>query len=663
MKLKDSAVRHAVLFLSGGMMERRSYLPEEMMTVLAGEAVRVFLPGSPPSGAAAHAVCLIALLHLLHRYRAPLSVRLAVLYGTGLLSGIPHRNALIFAAVVLAAGKLLRGEREPGKLLCIGDAAENGESGKEEYVLAGRARKEDVTEEMLAGYDAVLSNDVSGLVSLLKKCGTDFPVFVSGVPKDSLLNCFEKRRVFGMKTAVLRKRGSAGGGLTGRIAERMEDDGIRELYEQCGTLISGLRILARCGIRKRKRGEGLRVLAVSQHYWPEPYPFDEICEALVSRGHRVHVITDVPNYPHGHVYDGYEHGKQRRQYHNGVTITRTYTCPRRNSLFFRFLNYYSFALSSVWYALGLKGDYDIVFVNQSSPVMMAYAGIVYAKLHGKKSILYCMDLWPASLKAGGIVPGSLLYRYYHMVSAAVYRSCSLIFLSSESFRDYMRKEFGIPEEHLLYVPQFSSVMPHVFPRVFSEFNFVYAGNIGNAQMPEMLVQAAERIRAEKNGKKVMWHVIGGGSRAEWLKEETKKRGLGNVVFHGRVSRDALSFFLGMADVCVLTMMPDADIAGTVPARLQTYLCAGRPVLAAAGGRTAALIGEYDCGICVSGGDAAGFMKAAEDIMERDLLHDGRMSRKAYEDLFGKERFLNAFDAEAGNLLSGKKEAGALWQSS
>ena len=123
----------------------------------------------------------------------------------------------------------------------------------------------------------------------------------------------------------------------------------------------------------------MKILVVCQHYWPEPYPLPDICEELVRRGHSVDLITDVPNYPMGITYPNYKNGQRRKEKHNGVHITRVFTIARRHNAVFRLLNYYSFMLSSTWYAKHLKEEYDVVFTNQTSPVMMSNAAFAYAK--------------------------------------------------------------------------------------------------------------------------------------------------------------------------------------------------------------------------------------------------------------------------------------------
>ena len=393
---------------------------------------------------------------------------------------------------------------------------------------------------------------------------------------------------------------------------------------------------------------GKRILAVSQHYWPEPFPFDEMCEALAEKGHEVDVVTDVPNYPEGWIYPDYRHRKRRKEVRGGVQIGRVFTIGRRKSLFFRFLNYYSFALSSVLYILGIEKEYDAVLICQSSPVMMAYAGLVYAGLHGKKTVLYCMDLWPASLQAGGIPPQSLLYRYYYHVSRFIYRRTDRILVTTGAYAEYLNREFRIPEEKLRFVPQFSLSGEEVrtLPRTEEEFNFVCAGNLGKAQKAGIILETA-RVFQERGirfkGRHVRWHFIGDGTEKQLLEKTAEEMKLDNVVFHGKKEKEELSFLLSFADVCVLTLMKDPDIASVMPSRLLLFLAAGKPVLAAASGKTAEIINEGHCGICTEAEDAEGFLRAAIDIMDSDLVSMGENSRQMYHRHFGKNRFVSEIE--------------------
>ncbi len=152
-----------------------------------------------------------------------------------------------------------------------------------------------------------------------------------------------------------------------------------------------------------------KILVICQYYKPEPFRIADICEEMVRRGHEVQVVTGYPNYPEGILYEGYGKGKHIDEVINGVKVHRCYTVPRQTGAVKRMMNYYSYAVSSVKYILSKKCvasdgiSFDVVFCNQLSPVMMAYAAIAYKKKYKIPAVMYCLDLWPESLIAGGVL--------------------------------------------------------------------------------------------------------------------------------------------------------------------------------------------------------------------------------------------------------------------
>ena len=235
----------------------------------------------------------------------------------------------------------------------------------------------------------------------------------------------------------------------------------------------------------------MKILVICQHYYPEPIRIADFCETLVERGHEVDVVCGVPNYPMGVIYEEYRRGKKREETLNGVHIKRTFTIGRRTGAFFRLLNYYSFAFSSTRYVSKLKKQYDVVFVNQLSPVMMACAGVKYAKKHHTKLVYYCLDLWPESLMAGGIKRGSFIYRVFDKISAKLYRRADKILVTSKNFIPYFTEHFGIDANKLSYLPQYAEdcFEPQPLPQK-DTVDLTFAGNIGDAQSVETIIRAA-----------------------------------------------------------------------------------------------------------------------------------------------------------------------------
>ena len=91
----------------------------------------------------------------------------------------------------------------------------------------------------------------------------------------------------------------------------------------------------------------MKILVVCQYYYPEPVRITDICEELVEMGHEVTVLTGVPNYPMGTIYEGYRGKAHREEKINGVNIIRCFTIGRRTGIFWRILNYFSYPL--MWY--------------------------------------------------------------------------------------------------------------------------------------------------------------------------------------------------------------------------------------------------------------------------------------------------------------------------
>lgn len=393
----------------------------------------------------------------------------------------------------------------------------------------------------------------------------------------------------------------------------------------------------------------MKILVVCQHYWPEPYYLADVCEELVRRGHTVHAVVDVPNYPMGTIYEEYRHGKNRREVRGGVQITRTFTIGRRQGVLFRFLNYESYSLSSTRYIRTLPGDYDVVFTNQTSPVMMTRAATAYSRKWKKKCVLYCMDLWPASLAAGGIKESHPIYRLFDHVSKKLYRRADRILITSRSFRGYLTQEHGIPDEKIAWLPQYASSQYEIMPAPGEKetVDFLFAGNVGVVQSLDTLLKAAAILKNETVGaKKLRFHIVGEGSQLQTLTRQARSLGLDNVVFHGRKSAQEMPSFYSMADALVVLLKAEPFLSMTLPGKVQTYMAAGKPILAAADGEIPQVISDAGCGYCAGAEDAEGFAAVIRKFLsepERERM--GVNARQYYEEHFTRQKFMDALERE------------------
>ncbi|MCI1953010.1 MAG: glycosyltransferase family 4 protein [Clostridiales bacterium] len=387
----------------------------------------------------------------------------------------------------------------------------------------------------------------------------------------------------------------------------------------------------------------MKILVVCQYYFPEPFRISDICEELVQRGHEVTVITGLPNYPMGKIYKGYEHREKRDEVINGVHIHRCYTIERKTGAIHRFLNYYSYAISSSHFAAKLKEDYDVVFVNQLSPVMMANAGIKYKKKHHKKLVLYCLDLWPESLVAGGIKRGSFIYKIFHHISEKIYKSADRILVTSHSFLKYFEAEFGIKDTE--YLPQYAESIfgpEQCAKKPNNTFDLMFAGNIGAAQSVKTIIEAANLTKDIPN---LRWHIVGDGSELENVKQLAKQYDLSSVIFHGRQPLEKMPEYYAMADAMLVTMQKDPVLSLTLPGKVQTYMAAGKPIIGAIDGETANVIAASQCGLC-------GQSESSEELMNnvRTFIYENRKScpfahsaRDYYLKHFSKSKYLDSLE--------------------
>lgn len=389
----------------------------------------------------------------------------------------------------------------------------------------------------------------------------------------------------------------------------------------------------------------MKILVVSQHYWPEPMmTLTDICEELVRRGHMVDVVTDIPNYPMGYIYEDYKRGKNRREEHNGVNIIRTFTIGRRHNAIFRLLNYYSYSFSSTLYTLGLKDDYDVVFTNESSPIMMTRGATAYSRKHHKQCIMYCMDLWPACLAAGGMKETSPLYKFFGKVSQRLYNRADTILITSKMFREYLEKEHGVLDEKIEYLPQYAAAQFDHIPDKDKKdgYDFVFAGNVGAAQSLDTVIKAAKILKNDENWINIRWHIIGDGSELQNLKQMAQ--GMDNVIFHGRKPMEDMPEYYAMADAMLVLLLNDPLISLTLPGKVQTYMAAGKPILAAATGEIPLILNEAICGWCTQPEDAKGFAEIAKQfIAYEDKASLGHHAREYYEQHFARDQFMDKLE--------------------
>ena len=395
----------------------------------------------------------------------------------------------------------------------------------------------------------------------------------------------------------------------------------------------------------------MNILVICQNYYPEQFRITDICEELVKRGENVTVLTGLPNYPKGKIEKGYRWFRKRREVINGVNVIRTWEIGRRTGNLFRMLNYFSYAFSATIKTLFMTKKYDIVYVYQLSPILMAIPGIIYKKIHKKKLVLYCLDLWPDSLKAGGISEQSSIYKIFEKISNKIYNQSDEILVTSKSFIDNMKNKLK-KDINITYLPQYAEEVLELKKKTedSKELNLVFAGNIGKAQSVQTIIEAAENI--EKIGANIKIHIVGNGSEYETCKKQAEN--VKNIEFYGSKPITEMQYFYDMADAMLVTLDSKSFSSSTLPGKVQACMKTGNPIIAAANGETQIIINEAKCGYCVEAENAQQLTDAIIKFNnlpreEKDILSNNAI--KYYNKNFSKKIFID----KLLNILNKKGE--------
>lgn len=400
------------------------------------------------------------------------------------------------------------------------------------------------------------------------------------------------------------------------------------------------------------------ILVISQYFYPEQFRINDICTEWIKRGYRVTVITGIPNYPQGKYYKGYGIFKKRKETYNGVEIIRIPLIPRGNNSIMLALNYLSFVVSGFLWKVFTRIKADYVFIFEVSPMTQALPGVWYAKKRKIPCYLYVQDLWPENVE---IITGTTNKRFIRAIGSMVdyiYAHCTKIFTTSNSFIKSITNR-GVPTEKIEYWPQYAEdFYCPLEKRSIQEiqeddaFNIIFAGNIGNAQGLDILSRTAVLFKEKKLNRNIRFNIVGDGRYKETLEALVNENSVSHMFnFIPRQPANRIPEFMAANDAAFLCLINSELFSMTIPAKLQSYMACGMPIIASANGETEQIITESKAGVCSPAGDAE---KLAEVIIELsgktcDKINQlGVKSREYYDMNFNKQELLYKMDRYFSN---------------
>ena len=355
----------------------------------------------------------------------------------------------------------------------------------------------------------------------------------------------------------------------------------------------------------------MRILLITNHFYPEEFRCNDLAFELSRRGHSVTVLTGIPDYPKGQFHDGYSIVKKRIECVHGVKVLHSFLIPRGDGGKIRLvLNYLSSFIAQCFDAvlLGLLGRYDYVLVHETSPVMVGVTGVIVSRMRRVPMDFWVLDLWPESLQDAGGVKNEKVMFFFRKMTSWIYYHSRKILISSRMFKESICEK-GDFEGKLIYFPNWAdaALKSHTdLPEgvlMPDGFRVMFAGNIGEAQDMDNLMDAALALKEKKD---IHFCIVGGGRKRPWVEAFVKEHGLENTVhLLGRHPIEAMPAFFRAADLMLVTLKDSKIFNRTAPAKLQAYMNAGKPIVAMMSGEGASVVAEAECGFSVEAGDSEG----------------------------------------------------------
>lgn len=362
----------------------------------------------------------------------------------------------------------------------------------------------------------------------------------------------------------------------------------------------------------------MKILFITQYFHPEPFSNNDIAQALVDRGNEVEVVCCVPNYPDGVFYPGYSNNVKREENWNGIRILRARTIARGKSPVRLLLNYLAYpvmALVTIW-RRG-TGFYDVSFTSMPSPIFQCVAAFAMKVFRGVPAVYWVQDIWPDSLINTIGINNPLLKRGLHILCSFLYRRADIVLVQSQAFMHRL-EIMGVPTERIAFFPNTApdDFVPvkrdEVDPAIAkllppARLRLMFAGNVGESQNLDLIVQAAKHLRSKLD---IQWVIVGSGRYLERIQNKATELSVDDiVVFVGRHPMASMPSFYALADAMIISLK-DTEIFGlTVPYKLQSYMKAGKPVLGSISGETQRIINEAGIGFCADAEDLEGFCNA------------------------------------------------------
>jgi glycosyltransferase involved in cell wall biosynthesis len=398
----------------------------------------------------------------------------------------------------------------------------------------------------------------------------------------------------------------------------------------------------------------MKLLIVTQYFFPEDFRINELVSDFVKRGHEVTVLTGRPNYPEGKIFEEYVKNKQKFNQFSGSKVIRCPIPSRGSSKISLIINYFAFIFFGTIYGLRVakNNKFDNIFVFEPSPITVCLPAIFIKKFFRIPVTFWVLDLWPDTLEAVGILKRkTFIWKILDRLVKFIYNNCDLILGQSRGFVQEIKKYCSDDAD----VKFFPNWIEEVYSNPISSktglisddpaiLKIIFAGNIGEAQDFPTIVSAVKSASKEQ---KILLYVLGDGRFKENLKSLIQINDLQkNIILLGRYPITDMPTFFHEADALLVSLKSNNILDKTIPGKVQSYLNSNKPVLAVLSGEGASVIQDARSGFVSKPGHAdslASSIKNLAMLSNEERLAMG-MSGYAYaQKHFNKDKILDELE--------------------
>jgi len=409
----------------------------------------------------------------------------------------------------------------------------------------------------------------------------------------------------------------------------------------------------------------LKIVLLTQCYPPEiggaQVLLGSFAKELKRQGHDVKVVTALPNYPKGEIFEGYRGKWIVHEEIDGVPVFRTWVYAVQSArLFPRLASYFSFCLTSLL-SFRWIGKPDVIFVD-SPPLFLCLVALSFACLKGSSWVMNIADLWPDAVAESGLVQSSILLNIAWKLEGFLYRSADFVSSVTEGICKILAEDKGVPKNKILFLPTGvdTSLFYPCAPdqalldqwKLNGKSVFTYAGRIGHSQGLTLVLDAAQRLRERTD---IAFVLLGDGPVREELRSTSKALGLTNILFVDPVPLSEMPRWWSISRAALVTLKDQSVHLSARPSKSLPAMANGIPVIFSGVGEMARIINDAYAGIVVPPEQVEPFAQAILNLTDEPELARrlGANGRRLCEQEFGWEKIVQSWLSQMSRQSHGR----------